>query len=79
MATTDIEIFLLFYSCTGFYTDSLVQCFLIFDDHTFISMRDTYFRCILSQLTESAVRPNRSWVISYGTLADVVSCADYAE
>ena len=26
----------------------------------FISMRDTYFRCILSQLKESAIRPNRS-------------------
>ena len=69
MATTDIEIFPLFYSCTGFYTDSLVQCYLIFDDHTFISMRDTYFRCIPSQLSESGVRPNRSGanlVLSFG-------------
>ena len=35
IATTDIEIFLLFYSCSGFYTDSLVECFCVFDNHTF--------------------------------------------
>ena len=53
MATTDIEIFVLFYSCTGVWFNVYLSLTII----RFISMRDTYFRCISSQLTESAARP----------------------
>ena len=69
MATTDIEIF--FYS-TAVQASRQTIWFNVFLSLTiirFISMRDTYFRCISSQLTETAVRPNRSCanlVLSFG-------------
>ena len=34
-AKAGIEVFLLFYSCSWFYTDSLLQWFRSFDHHTF--------------------------------------------